>query len=111
MPAGTLFPAAAARGREAAGGLGAPQQIAGWLRRTYPEDVAYQVSHETIYRSLFLQARGALKKELTQYLRSRRTIRRSRQATRKGLGGGQIPDLISIRERPAAVEDRAVPGH
>ena len=69
------------------------------------------MSHETIYRSLFIQARGAFKKELTRYLRSKRTIRRSRQATRKGRGGGQIQDLISIRERPAAVEDRAVPGH
>jgi len=89
----------------------APQQIAGWLKRTYPEDESYQVSHETIYRSLFIQARGAFKKGLTQHLRSKRTIRRSRHATRKGRGGGQIPDLISIRERPAAVEDRAVPGH
>ena len=69
------------------------------------------VSHETIYRSLFIQARGALKKELSQYLRSRRTIRRSKQASRKGHGGGQITDAISIRERPAEVEDRAVPGH
>ena len=69
------------------------------------------MSHETIYHSLFIQARGALKKELTLCLRSKRTIRRSPQATRKGRGGGQIRDLISIRERPAAVEDRAVPGH
>jgi len=88
-----------------------PQQIAAWLRRTYPGNESLQVSHETIYRSLFIQARGALKKELTQYLRSKRTIRRSPKATRKGRGGGQIRDLISIRERPAAVEDRAVPGH
>ncbi len=69
------------------------------------------MSHETIYRSLFIQARGALKKGLSQYLRTRRTIRRSRHATRKGRGGGQIPDLISIRERPVSVEGRAVPGH
>ena len=69
------------------------------------------MSHETIYRSLFIQARGALKKELTQHLRSKRTIRRSPKATRKSRGGGQIRDLISIRERPAAVEDRAVPEH
>ena len=89
----------------------APQQIAGWLKRTYPGNESLQVSHETIYRSLFIQARGALKKELTQYLRSKRTIRRSPQASRKGRGGGQIRDLISISERPAAVEDRAVPGH
>jgi len=89
----------------------APQQIAGWLKRTYPGDAFYRVSHETIYRSLFIQARGAFKKELTRYLRSKRTIRRSRHATWKGRGGGQIQDLVSIRERPAAVEDRAVPGH
>jgi IS30 family transposase len=89
----------------------APQQITGWLKRAYPGDESYQVSHETIYRSLFIQARGAFKKGLTQYLRSKRTIRRSRHASRKGRGGGQIQDLISIRERPASVEDRAVPGH
>ena len=89
----------------------APQQIAGWLKRTYPGNELLSVSHETIYRSLFIQARGALKKELTQHLRSKRTIRRSPKATRKSRGGGQIRDLISIRERPAAVEDRAVPGH
>ncbi len=88
-----------------------PQQIAGWLKRTYPEDESLHVSHETIYRSLFIQARGALKKELTAHLRSHRTIRRSKQATRKGHGKGQIDDMISIRERPASVEDRAVPGH
>ena len=89
----------------------APQQITGWLKRTYPGNGFYRVSHETIYRSLFIQARGAFKKELTRYLRSKRTIRRSRHATRKGHGGGQIQGLISIRERPASVEDRAVPGH
>ena len=88
-----------------------PQQIAGWLKRTYPGDESLHVSHETIYRSLFIQARGALKKELTAHLRSGRTIRRSKQATRKGHGKGQIEDMISIRQRPAAVEDRAVPGH
>mgnify|MGYP000350320167 CR=1 FL=1 len=89
----------------------APEQIAGWLKRTYPEDEAYHVSHETIYRSLFVQARGVLKKELLLHLRSKRTIRRSRLATGKGDGRGQIKDIISIRERPASVEDRAVPGH
>lgn len=88
-----------------------PEQIAGWLKRTYPEDEAYQVSHETIYRSLFVQARGVLKKELQQYLKSKRTIRRSKHATQKGSDHGQIKDMISIRERPASVEDRAVPGH
>jgi len=88
-----------------------PEQIAGWLKRTHPEDEAYQVSHETIYRSLFVQARGVLKKELVQHLRSKRTIRRSKHATQKGNDHGQIKNMISIRERPASVEDRAVPGH
>ncbi|MEE8265357.1 MAG: IS30 family transposase [Acidiferrobacterales bacterium] len=89
----------------------APEQIAGWLQRTYPDDEAYHVSHETIYRSLFVQARGVLKKELIEHLRSQRPIRRSRHATAKGDSRGQIPDMVSIRERPAGVEDRAVPGH
>ena len=88
-----------------------PEQIAGWLKRAYPEEESYQVSHETIYRSLFVQARGVLKKELVQHLRSKRTIRRSKQAGRKGDGRGQITDIVSISERPASVEDRAVPGH
>jgi len=88
-----------------------PEQIAGWLKRSYPDDPACQVSHETIYRSLFVQARGVLKRELLAHLRSRRPIRRSRHASAKGGGRGQIPDMVSIRERPAAVEDRAVPGH
>jgi IS30 family transposase len=91
--------------------LWSPDQIAGWLKRTYPNDESYQVSHETIYRSLFIQARGALKKELLQHLRSRRTMRRSRHKSLKGEGLGQITDTVSIRERPATVEDRAVPGH
>jgi IS30 family transposase len=88
-----------------------PEQIAGWLKRVHPGEGSYQVSHETIYRSLFVQARGVLKKELVQHLRSKRTIRRSRQATQKGNDHGQIKDMISISERPASVEDRAVPGH
>jgi IS30 family transposase len=89
----------------------APEQIAGWLKRAHPEDERYHVSHETIYRSLFVQARGVLKKELLCHLRSKRTIRRSKQAGLTGDGRGQIKDLVSIRQRPAAVEDRAVPGH
>ena len=89
----------------------APQQIAGWLRREYPGNPELWVSHETIYRSLFVQARGALKKELIGHLRSKRRIRRSRHATDRGAGRGQIVDAVSIRERPAEVEDRAVPGH
>jgi IS30 family transposase len=88
-----------------------PEQIAGWLKHTYPGDEAYQVSHETIYRSLFVQARGVLKKDLQAHLRSGRAIRRSRHASSKGDQRGSIVDAISIRERPASVEDRAVPGH
>jgi IS30 family transposase len=90
---------------------GSPQQIAGWLKRTYPNDRQHHVSHETIYRSLFIQARGVLKKELQAHLRSTRAIRRSRHASLKGGGIGQIRDTVSIRERPASIEDRAVPGH
>src|SRR5467141_870501 len=89
----------------------APEQIAGWLKRAHPEDECNRVSHETIYRSLFVQARGVLKKELLGHLRSKRTIRRSKRAGLDGDRRGQITDLVSIRERPAAVEDRAVPGH
>ena len=88
-----------------------PEQIAGWLKRAHPGDGFNQVSHETIYRSLFVQARGVLKKELVGHLRSKRTIRRSIHATGKGDRRGQITDIVSIRERPASVEDRAVPGH
>lgn len=88
-----------------------PEQIAGWLKREHPEEEHNQVSHETIYRSLFVQTRGVLKKELMQYLRSKRTIRRSLHASLKRDGLGQIKDAVSIRERPACVEDRAVPGH
>jgi len=91
--------------------LWSPHQIAGWLKREYPEDESHQVSHETIYRSLFIQARGVLKKELQQHLRSQRAIRRSRYANQKRDGRGQITNAVSIRERPASVEDRAVPGH
>jgi IS30 family transposase len=88
-----------------------PEQIAGWLRRTWPGEPQNQVSHETIYRSLFIQTRGVLKKELLEHLRARRTIRRSRHASLKRNGLGQIKDAVSISERPACVEDRAVPGH
>ena len=91
--------------------LWSPEQIAGWLKCTYPNDESSQVSHETIYRSLFIQARGALKKELQQHLRTQRAMRYSRHTSQKGNGKGQIKDMVSIRERPAAVEDRAVPGH
>ena len=86
-----------------------PQQIAGWLRRAYPDDPTMHVSHETIYLSLFVQSRGVLKKALQAQLRQRRTIRRPRTAAPKT--GGYIVGAVSIRERPATVEDRAVPGH
>ncbi len=88
-----------------------PEQIAGWLKKTYPEDENYQVSHEIIYRSLYVQARGALKKELIKHLRTRRTMRHSRYGNKSGEGQGQIKEMVRISERPASVEDRAVPGH
>ena len=88
-----------------------PQQIAGWLKREHPDNEDYQVSHETIYRTLFIQSRGALKKELLQYLRTKRVMRRGKTSSLKGRGLGKIPNAISISERPASVEDRAVPGH
>lgn len=88
-----------------------PEQIAGWLKTEYPGQGCNHVSHETIYRSLFVQARGVLKKELLQYLRRERAIRRSRHASLKKDGLGQIANMAKISERPASVEDRAVPGH
>ena len=88
-----------------------PEQIAGWLRREYPEDARMHISPETIYRTLYVQARGALKKELLAHLRRRRPIRRSRRYSTAGQPRGQIIDAVSIAERPASVEDRAVPGH
>jgi len=88
-----------------------PEQISGWLVTEYPNDVAMRISHETIYRSLFVQARGVLKQELVAHLRSKRTMRRGKHATTFGQGRGGIIDAVSIRERPAEVEDRAVPGH
>ena len=88
-----------------------PEQISGWLKTQYPDDESMRVSHETIYRSLFIQARGVLKQELMEHLRSKRRMRRSLHATVSGQSRGQIVDAVSIRERPAEVEDRAVPGH
>ena len=88
-----------------------PQQISGWLKREYPSEEAMRVSHETIYRTLFVQARGALKRELLAHLRSRRMMRRSRRASTRGQPRGQIKEAVSIRERPPEAEDRAVPGH
>jgi transposase, IS30 family len=88
-----------------------PEQISGWLTTQYPSDESMRVSHETIYRSLFIQARGVLKKELLGHLRSKRRIRRSQHARIFKDSRGQIADAISIRERPAEIEDRAIPGH
>jgi transposase, IS30 family len=88
-----------------------PQQISGWLKRTHPKDPDMQVSHETIYLSLFVQSRGVLKKALIRHLRRRKTMRRSQHATTAGQTRGQIIDAVSIRERPACIDDRAIPGH
>lgn len=87
-----------------------PKQISGWLRREFAGDPGMQISHETIYRSLFVQTRGVLKKELMAHLRTRRQLRQAKGGTTKN-GLGQIVDAVSIRERPAEAEDRAVPGH
>lgn len=91
--------------------LWSPEQIAGWLKHRYPAQEAMHVSHETIYRTLYVQTRGALKKELIAYLRDKRIMRRSRYARQPTDKRGQIKDAVSISERPASVEDRAVPGH
>ena len=88
-----------------------PQQISGWLKLTFPDDASMRVSHETIYRSLFIQTRGVLNKELISHLRHRKAIRRSKSASTEGQTRGQIVDAVSIRERPAEIEDRAIPGH
>jgi len=88
-----------------------PEQIAGWLGCRFPDEEQQRVSHETIYKSLFIQARGVLKKELLAHLRSRRIMRRGRNATTAGQTRGQIIDAVSIRDRPAEIEDRAIPGH
>lgn len=88
-----------------------PEQIAGWLRRTYPDDATMHVSHETIYKSLFVQTRGVLKRELLRHLRSRRLMRKARTSTTANQSRGRVVDAVSIHERPAEVEDRAIPGH
>jgi IS30 family transposase len=88
-----------------------PEQIAGWLKDSYPDATGSQVSHETIYRTLYIQSRGALKKELLAHLRRTRAMRRSRHHTQKTDDHGRITDTVSISERPAMVDDRAVPGH
>jgi len=88
-----------------------PAQIAGWLVTEYADDRTMRVSHETIYRSLYIQARGVLKRELIAHLRTRRSMRRSKRASTAGQLRGQIVDAVSIADRPPAVEDRAIPGH
>ncbi|TCO34730.1 IS30 family transposase [Dokdonella fugitiva] len=88
-----------------------PERVAGWLRHTYPGDMSRQVSHETIYRTLYIQSRGALKQELLAHLRRTRVMRRSRHHTQKTENHGRIIGTVSISERPASAEDRAVPGH
>jgi len=88
-----------------------PEQIAGWLKRAHPGDETLRVSHETIYKSIFVQARGVLKKELQQHLRTQRTFRKPRRGSLRGLQRGQIVDGVPIADRPPEVEDRAIPGH
>jgi IS30 family transposase len=88
-----------------------PQQIAAWLRRCHPDNGAMQVSHETIYRSLYVQSRGALKRELCRHLRTGRVKRQPRGSSRRGQGRGRLPDMVLISERPPEVADRAIPGH
>jgi IS30 family transposase len=88
-----------------------PEQIAGWLKATFPDDQTMRVSHETIYLTLFIQARGALKRELITHLRRARSLRKPRKAGPRYRGQGQIADAVSIRERPAEAKDRAIPGH
>jgi transposase, IS30 family len=90
---------------------GSPEQVSGWLKTQYPDEESLRVSHETIDRSLFIQARGVLKKQLRDHLRSKRRLRRSRQASASGQSRGQIVDALWIRERPPEAEDRAIPGH
>ena len=88
-----------------------PEQIAGWLRLAHPDNEAMHVSHETIYRALYVQARGALKRELHRHLRKSRSRRYARRQSSKGQGQGKLNEMVMISERPAEVEDRAVPGH
>ncbi len=88
-----------------------PEQIAGWLRTRYPDNEAMQVSHETIYRALYVQARGTLKRELTRHLSRGRSRRYARAQSSKGQGQGKLSGMVMISERPPEVEDRAVPGH
>src|SRR5205085_811701 len=88
-----------------------PQQISGWLRLSYPDNDEMQVSHETIYRALYVQARGSLRRELTRHLRTRRQKRFARAHSNRGQGPGRIAGMVMISERPPEVSDRAVPGH
>ena len=105
------YPALRARVAEKLEADWSPQQIAGWLKRTHPKDPDMQVSHETIYLSLFVQTRGVLIQALIRQRRRRKTMRRSRHATTAGQTRGPIIDAVSISGRPASIEDRAIPGH
>jgi len=87
-----------------------PEQISGWLARAYANDPEMQVSHESIYRTLFVQSRGVLRRELTQYLRTGRVLRRPK-GVRLPDGRGGRPNTLHISQRPAEAADRAVPGH
>jgi IS30 family transposase len=91
--------------------LWSPEQISTWLAEEYPDDPEMWVSHETIYQSLFVQSRGALRQELHSCLRSGRAMRRAKAYTKGNVGQGKIRDMVMISERPAEIEDRAVPGH
>ena len=106
-----LHPALAQRVADKLRRQWSPEQIAGWLKHEYPGDTDSQVSHETIYRTLYIQSRGALKQELLAHLRRTRAMRRSRHHTQKTEDHGRITGTVSISERPATAEDRAVPGH
>jgi IS30 family transposase len=88
-----------------------PEQIAGWLRLVYPDNEAMQVSHETIYRALYVQARGTLRRELTRHLRRGRSRRYARSQSSKGQAQGKLSGMMMSSERPPDVDSRAVPGH
>ena len=88
-----------------------PEQISGYLKRTYPNDTAMYISHESIYKTLFIQSRGSLKKELLQHLRTKRVMRQSKKFNTKGNARGGIIDAVSIHDRPKDIDDRTIPGH
>ena len=105
------MPRASALVEERLGEDHSPEQIAGWLRVSYPDNEAMHVSHETIYRALYVQARGTLKRELTRHLRRGRSRRYARSQSSKRQGQGKLTEMVMISERPPEVDSRAVPGH